>query len=165
VSLIQVKFAPVSPVDVADTAEELAGRFLLDRDSLSSASRRWCLLEKGSEKLVPGYAEYLDIESAVKILNNMLPDANDRSEETWQPLSEIAQKLDQHADSLVAATAGRSQQPRANELKEITAQLVRAISRIIDESADEGGVATTRGAIRNLPGFLEGFDQERLQRS
>jgi hypothetical protein len=115
---------------------------------------------------VPGYAEYLDVESAVKLLNNLLPaDTSDTSEATWQQLSDMAQKLDQNADALVSATAGRSQQPKAQEFKEISAQLARACSRVLDGSADEGGVATTRGAIQSLPGFLEGFDQERLQRS
>lgn len=114
---------------------------------------------------MPGYAEFLDVESAVKLVNNLLPsDPSDTSAETWRQIDEMAQKLDQNAGALVSATAGRSQNPKATELKQLTEQLARACTRVVDGSADEGGVASTRGAVAALPDFLAGFDQERLQR-
>jgi hypothetical protein len=115
---------------------------------------------------MPGYAEYLEVESAAKVLANLLPaDVDDKSSATWQQLYDMAEKLDQNVDALVTATAGRSQEPKARDLKEITAQLVRAISRIIDGTAEDASIATTRGAIRSLPDVFAGFDQERLQRT
>jgi hypothetical protein len=115
---------------------------------------------------MPGYSEYLDVENSVKVLNNLLPsDQGDTSADTWQGLKDIADKLDQNVGALVSATSGRSQNPKAVELKQITEQLARAVGRVVTGEADEGGVASTRGAITQLPGFLAGFDEERLQRS
>jgi hypothetical protein len=112
---------------------------------------------------MPGYKEYLDVESAVKILGNIVPeDAGDES--AWQQVSDMAQKLDESVAALVEATKGRSQEATATELKGITEQLARAAARAVSGEADEGGLATTKGAINALPDILSKFDEERLQR-
>ena len=112
---------------------------------------------------MPGHKEYLDVESAVKILGNLLPDdAGDTTEATWNQLKEMAEKLDENVGSLIAAATG-SQKQKANDLKPITEQLVRAVERVAKGEADEGGIASTRGAINQLPNFLQGFDEAKLK--
>lgn len=112
---------------------------------------------------MPGHKEYLDVESAVKILGNLLPeDAGDTDADKWNQLKEMAEKLDQNVGALIGAATG-SQKQKANDLKPIVEQLVRAIERVADGSADEGGIATTRSAITALPSFLDGFDEAKLK--
>lgn len=111
---------------------------------------------------MPGYAEYLDVESAAKLAKNVLPEQNDTTKDSWKPVKEIADKLAENVDKLVAAATG-TQKQKAKDLKEITDQLARAAGRAADGEADEGGLATTRGAIGALGDFLGGFDEAKLK--
>ena len=112
---------------------------------------------------MPGYAEYLDVESAIKVLGNILP-SDESDADGWKQVDEMVQKLDDNVGRLVTATKGRSQEATANELKETIEQLVRAVGRVVDGSGDAGGTATVMGAVKALPNFLSKFDEERLQR-
>jgi uncharacterized membrane protein YukC len=119
-------------------------------------------IEERKRAGMPGYKEYLDVESAVKILGNLVPEGQG-DESAWQQVSEMAQKLDDNAANLVAATEGRSQEGAAKELKEITEQVAAAAAECA-AGADEGKIATTQGAINALPSYLSNFDEERLKR-
>ena len=123
---------------------------------------------------MPGFSEYVDVESMVKLMRNTSPPvAGEWNADTWNQWKELASNLNAKADALVRATAGRSQEPTAKEFAGIAAEVDRLTTKLADEiaqsdgngPADPGSAATLITAVNSMPGMLEKFDQERLQRS
>jgi hypothetical protein len=132
---------------------------------------------------VPGYAQYVDVETDAKMLSNMVPsDAEDVSKESWGPISGVVANLKGHVDSLVGATTG-SQKKIATELQGIVDQLVHAVMSIgilseqIPQDDDEESkkkahdlleangptIATTRAALRGLINKVHEMDEKKLK--
>jgi len=130
---------------------------------------------------MPGYNEFLEAETAAKMMSNMLPsDGTDTSGASWEPIGLTANNLSGHLAALAKVTTG-SQKELAEELKATADQLVQAVLKIslLDQArlaaADEDAanalieqaspeLATTRAAVTGFIGQFDRFDQAKLKR-
>ncbi len=130
---------------------------------------------------MPGFAQFLDVESSVKLLNNLRPDQFDVADwETLDQLRPVAHKLAESVLALVDAATG-SQKQLARDLVGVAEQLADALDSCSEEAKRIAGmdpdqddieqakyalapnVATISGAISALPGVLESFDEKKLK--
>jgi division protein CdvB (Snf7/Vps24/ESCRT-III family) len=128
---------------------------------------------------MPGFKEYVDVESGVKLLVNLLPeDVDHLGEDAWKSLSDAAAQVHQNVTALLAAATG-SQKKLADDLKGIAEDLETATAKILDEAGKAAGateeeakeqlekiapeIATIRGAIKALPDHIQQFDEKKLK--
>lgn len=128
---------------------------------------------------MPGFKEFVDVESGVKLLANLLPeDVDSLAKDTWQGISDAAAKLHENLTALATAAVG-SQKKLASDLKGVAEELASQTEKILgkageaaDKAEDEAKellesiapeIATIRGAIKALPDHIQRFDERKLK--
>jgi uncharacterized coiled-coil DUF342 family protein len=128
---------------------------------------------------MPGLKEYVDVESGVKLLANLIPeDAENIAEDVWKGLSDSAAKLHENVTALIGAATG-SQKKLAEDLKGIAEELEAGAAKMHDHAGEMAGkseeeakealekiapeIATIRGAIKALPDYIKQFDEKKLK--